>query len=260
VLLYWIDVRHMQVGGGPRYELSQVLIETASYMLGGPANGGLAPALGALALLLALLALRQLWRRGDDLWLFFAVVLFLSPSALLLMVRHDVLFVRYFLVGASFFLLLLALLFARLARAGRLGRWAAALLILAFLGGNAWHTTRLLREGRGQYMAALQYMDSHSSGEIITVGSDHDLRNGVLVDFYAGFLPPGRVRYVLQTERVVPDWLLLHRIGARGAPPESLQGPGRCPYRLTREFPYSALSGWHWMLYRRVVVESASSG
>src|SRR5438874_9972036 len=45
---YFVAIRGMAVGGGPKYQVTPLLIKTASYMLGGPASGAAA---GIIALL-----------------------------------------------------------------------------------------------------------------------------------------------------------------------------------------------------------------
>jgi len=82
-----------------------------------------------------------------------------------------------------------------------------------------------------------------------TVGSDHRFRNHNVIRFYNRYLPPDR-RLVYQDQDEYPDWLLLHRIGELGPVQETLARDGH-RYALVRVAPYSDLSGWHWLLYRR---------
>jgi uncharacterized membrane protein len=46
---YFVAVRGMEVGGGPEYQVTPLLIKTASYMLGGPATGAAAGITALLA-------------------------------------------------------------------------------------------------------------------------------------------------------------------------------------------------------------------
>jgi hypothetical protein len=98
-------------------------------------------------------------------------------------------------------------------------------------------------------------MAADTPGDVVTVGSDHDARNRMLLDFYAAYLPPPkRLEYVPVERRLAhpPDWFLLHGFftDPRLAP-VGVSLPGAASYRLVEVYPYAGLSGWTWMLYRR---------
>lgn len=49
-----------------------------------------------------------------------------------------------------------------------------------------------LKNGRGHYLDAVMYLAEHTKDKIITVGSDHDFRNEMVLSFYAKYLPSGK--------------------------------------------------------------------
>ena len=61
-------------------------------------------------------------------------------------------------------------------------------LLAVFVAGNAVNTGNLLRFGRGQYLAALRFMERNSEGREVVITSDHDFRNGMLVNYYKRYL------------------------------------------------------------------------
>ena len=63
--------------------------------------------------------------------------------------------------------------------------WPAVLLIV-WLGGNGHSLLQFAREGRGCYEEALRFLLVASDDDVVTLGSDHDLRNERILGFYRG--------------------------------------------------------------------------
>src|SRR5207249_377254 len=103
---YFVAIRGMEVGGGPRYQVKPLLIKTASYMLGGSASGAAAGITALLAVASIYVVLVYLMFKRDDHWIFYAVVI-VAPLGLLPILLPVALSVRYFMVtvGASLVLL-----------------------------------------------------------------------------------------------------------------------------------------------------------
>lgn len=252
--LYVVDLSRTVNAGGTIYRLGDVVIETLSLTVGGPASGPVAVLIAAAVVAAFVAGLVILHRAGDDRRLFDLLVCVVVPAALLLVLRRNEVYVRYFLISVFFLLLLLASLLARLLRRGRWSRIAASVLIAAMLIGNAIHLQRLLRLGRGHYVAALELINAETRGPEITVSSDHDFRNGMLLAFYSARIPDLKpLRYISRNEwpAAGPEWVLLHDQSADYHPPSEFEGPNHRRYRLVRVFPYAGLSGWHWAVYRR---------
>jgi len=129
---------------------------------------------------------------------------------------------------------------------------AVAVLVL-FVVGNGWHTARLIELGRGGYLDAVRFMAAGSKGDTFIVGSDQDLRVGMMITFYAKYLSePKRLGYYPTNGWPPngPDWLVLHRQDKEEPPPRIMADRFRNRYDFVREFRYAGLSGYRWFVYR----------
>ena len=72
----------------------------------------------------------------------------------------------------------------------RFVRWRVIiiLLITLLMISHADNILSLLIDGRGHYRQALNDMASATKGHTISVASDHDFRNKLVIDFYVRFL------------------------------------------------------------------------
>lgn len=244
--LFVIDLRYLGFGGGTPEPPSALLARTASLAIGGPVEGRgvFAFALLCAAILLADLSqrIRRFWPdRGTTEarsygWIFFAASALL-PAWVALALNPPFLFPRYFLVAMAFVPLLVTSLASSLRRP-----WAA-LLVAAWLAVNGYSFAHFLREGRGQYEEALRFLLAASDRKVIAVGSDHDLRNGRILEFYRGRIgtDAARLRYVPEQDRgeqAIEFWIGSYE-GSRC---------GSCD--LLRSYPSSPLSGATWLVYR----------
>ena len=260
--IYYLGfVRKIEIGGGPKLALAEVLGTLAAFSLGFPSGWGwtaLLVFLGATVFGLVLV-----WRRDRALAGFFATGIYLAPAIGLCSSRFVLLYPRYFIVSAALGLLLAGYGLARLwfcpeigprGRIGPMGRRAAALLPAAFLLGNGLHVGWLLRDGRGQYQAALRYIAARTPAGVITVSSDSDFRNFGVLDYYQAAVGPSHQLHYFPTNQPPlegPQWVFLHRLDAHTpVPPESLHDPAGHNYTLVRIFPHAPLSGWEWYVYR----------
>ena len=243
----------MQFGLGSSRSFSSAAIGALAQWAGAPSAGPLSLFGAAVLAALCVVELARL-RRERPLEFRFYATLFAAAVAPVAAVafRSE----RYFFACAPFALILAAGSLARLLRGGRAARAAGAALIGLFALGGAVQVRALATAGRGHYMEAVQRMGAETPGDVVTVGSDHDFRNGMLLDYYAAYLPPSkRLVYVHAEERAAspPDWIVTHGqfTDARLAP-IALTYPGAPGvYRLVEVYPYAGLSGWTWMLYRR---------
>ena len=207
----------------------------------------------------AAVAAAGIWAlRGDPsrAWVFYAVTLFLAPAAVVAARAADFPYwtERHFLVCVPFLLLLLAGLLARLSRWNRIGAVLATAVLGLYLAGNAIRVYDFLRLGRGHYREAVEYMLAQDPSPVLTVGSDHDFRNSMLLGYYGRALPEDR-ELVYVPEGAWPSegprWLIVHSLDPRYVPEASYVFAGRVEYALAEHFPFSGVSGWHWGLYRR---------
>jgi hypothetical protein len=251
---YVFDIRRMTIHGAPDYRLSEVLTKTASYAGGGPGGGLPAVVVALVAVLIIAAGIVGIARRRDDSWIFYALAIFVVPATVLAVLRPEVLFVRYFLVSIGFGLVAAAVFLTDLLRSGAAGRAVAVMLLAGFVVGNALNTARFYRYGRGGYLEALRHIATKTPGAVATLGGDFDFRNGMVVDFYQRYLPPGEaVDYVSheQYPQDGPEWIVLHRIGSLGEVYPSIDDNLGNTFLLDLVEPYSDLSGWYWLVYRR---------
>jgi hypothetical protein len=250
---YFVAIRGMEVGGGPDYQVIPLLIETASYMFGGPASGAAAGIAALLAVASIYVVLVYLMFQRDDRWIFYAVVI-VVPLGLIAILLPVPLSVRYFMVSVAASLVLLSSGYAALLRRGIAGRGIGFTLVALFVAGNAVNTSNLLRFGRGQYVAALRFIEAHSVEPDVVITSDHDFRNGMLVNYYKRYLArPDSIRYAngATLNEGGADWLILHRFDLIKRPARVTDEYGNS-YQLVRIYRYSDLSGWNWLLYHNL--------
>jgi hypothetical protein len=233
VALVVTDLRYFGIGGGTREPPGALLAQTASLALGGPVEGR-----GVLVR-----RVRRYWpnRRSKEprpyLWVFLAATVLL-PVWVALAIDPPFLFPRYFLVSIVFVPLLVASLASSLRRP-----WPVVVLVV-WLVANGYSLLQFAREGRGCYEEALRFLLEASDDDVVTVGSDHDLRNERILRFYRGRMGAEgkRLRYVKEEERVetgVDFWI------------GSYEGSRCDSCVLLRSYPSSTLSGARWVLYRR---------
>ncbi len=261
VTLYLTDVQYMAVGGGPTYSLEAVVSETLALSVGGAS----VEVLFGLAALTATvvtagaagIALASLWQARSDLWIFFGVAIFGSPLLLLIAHRPEYLHVRYFYINIVLLLVLCSYLLGRIYRSESGGPVLFAIAIALFIAGNVSNLYDFARFGRGQYLAAVQHMSEKSADGVLEVESDHDFRVGMLLPFYAAYLPPDqRIEFHLQSElrAKAPQWVILSSQAKHYVPPRVITDSRKVRYVRSGFFPYAGLSGFHWALYQRADV------
>jgi hypothetical protein len=258
VSLYLTDVRYMVVGGGPAYSLEAVVSETLALSVGGASVDALFGLAALTATVVAAgaagLALVSLWQARSDLWVFFAVAIFGSPLLLLVAHRPEFLHVRYFYINIVLLLVLCSYLLGRIYRSENGGPVPFAIALVLFIAGNVSNVYDFARFGRGQYLAAVQHMSDKSAGPVLHVESDQDFRIGMLLPFYAAYLPPDqRIEFHLQSalREKSPEWVILSSQAPHYAPSRAITDSRKTRYVLSGVFPFAGLSGFHWALYQR---------
>ncbi len=262
-VFYFVSIRGMKIGTGPAYALTPLLVKTASYTVGGAA-GGVLGWTAALAMVgAAVLAIGWLVYQRSDQWLFYLPAL-ATPLLLLAIHRPDQLYPRYFMANVAAYLVLVPRPLAALMRRGPSGLGVGAILLVVFIAGNAVDTASLLRYGRGQYLAALRFMEQQAAGGKLVIASDQDLRNGLLVEYYRDYLEhPGQVAYMGSLTQAKelrergelaqrPEWFLADRFEIPRGPDSGYRDKFGNRYRLIAVYQYSDLSGWHWLIYHNI--------
>lgn len=245
-VLIVVDLRFLELGGGPDLDYPQLLTDVAALALGAPVGLRWTPWLaivGGAAVLGALLtAARSATAGGGDrgvrqlLWLFYALVL-LAPLVLVPATNPPFLFPRYFLVGLAFMPILAARVLTPLtARV----RWTVVTGLLLL---NGWSYAEFWSVGRGHYAEALLDISAASAGVPAAVRGDHDFRTRKIVHFYRDRLsaPHAGLRY----SEANPEFFIVSHPDAAGPP----DWCGDC--ELFGRYPSSPLSGARWLVYRR---------
>ena len=252
--IYWINLREVRLGGGPSTNVLATLCEAASLTLGGPASGPGAFVVSGCLLAAIVGSCYVLRAHGDAEWklLVGAIVV---PWLPLLVTQPPFLYPRYFLISVMFSLLATAGGLGWLWRQRTWGRPVYGTILTAFLIGNGLHIGGLLQHGRGQLLETLRYIAESDPHPVITLTSDHNHGVGMLVSFYARYLPPGRELKYVECQHwpaEPPTWLVFHVLehseSTLGSEVEIPDDGSR--YRLERSYPAPLLSGWGLRCYR----------
>jgi hypothetical protein len=253
--LYLVDLRYTAVGGGTPTSLPGVYADALAWALGAPAShvGMLAPFAAAAAILIV--GLRMLWRVRPDLCVFFAGAIVVFPLLAALQGGHSIFYVRFFVIGIAFFLILCSFVLANLYRRGPLGKTICVLLLLAYFAANGWHVASLFEYGRGHYDEAIRFMKEHSIQRPPTVGGDSDLRIGMLLDYYDRPSSQDEMRYYScgSWPPEGPEWIVLEKepFQAPVPPVPQLKDKAGNEYECVKVFPTAPLSGLHWFIYHK---------
>lgn len=247
--LWWVDLSRLTVGGAPPSSLVGTARDALAYVSGGFTYDrwvtGYALLAGAAVLWALFLdpAERSLhWMLAGS--LIAALIVMLGPTEIL---------PRYFMVP----LILAHLALGRGLAAGvalegnprRLSIGFAALLLI----GNLWADWRLIVGTRGHYVEALAHIAAVDSRPSVTIGGDHDVRVGKVVDAIVRRRHLDRLHYsagFLKTQAPV-DWVILNSPSLVTSADDELKVFGH-PYKMDGIFPAEGASGMSWVLYRRM--------
>jgi len=245
--LYFVDIRHLVVGGGTENGPG-VYVDSFAWTLGAPPGryGMLFTALLAVGAFIA--GIWILRRKQSDSWIFFIGVIFVFPI-LLTVIRHsEVIYVRHFIIGMAFLLVLFGLVLANLYERSVQGRIVCVILMAGYLLLNGWQTMRLYTYGRGHYSEAAQFMAEHTQRPVETIGGDHDFRIRFVLQFYV----KGAIYYPHDSwPQGGPEWFIAHKESFTDPAPPAMQfidGAGD-RYEFVQSFPTAPLSGLHWYIY-----------
>jgi len=252
-VFYFVHIRPMLIGGGPVADVLNVVTQTLALTAGGSGAGPLA-LLAALLVTVGLIAgIVILAREKSPLAAFFAVAIFLAPLAVIVLRRPEQLYPRYFYLPLVFALLLLSVPLGRLARAGTAARVGLATALVVFLIANAVLLSGFLRDGRGNYLAALEYIVAHSPPGPIVIESNYDFESVRMLLFYSRRLPPNTpLAYETQDAPTpgMPQWAIVWDQSQPYVPHDAITDTRGRKFVFKRVFPYSGLSGYHWAVYR----------
>lgn len=252
-LFYLYFIRNMLIGGKLYYSLAEVLDQAMSLTLGSPETGLLAAVAGIAGLYIFAAELFYLQRDRSELWILFISAIFLSPAILQIVKPPEAMPVRYLIIPIVFYLILWSSFLARCYQRSAAGKAAYFILLLLVVAGNGARMGEFLKDGRGHYQEAVNYMAEQTTEKILTVGSDHDFRNKLVLNFYARRMKTGqKILYHDQVDwpKDGPMWYVTHSQERDPQPPKQFTDWNDNQYVLAKTFPYSGPSGWHWFIYR----------
>lgn len=252
---YMFYLKNMIIGGGHIYQIWDVVAHSSIMLLGFP-QASVFPYVAMFCVLLLMTAgVICLYREHDSQWLFFLIVLTFSPAVMYIISNPVIIYFRYFLVCFPFFYLLTAHLICKcLYLPQKKWRLLIILAVVMVIAGHAQRDYQLLKLGRGQYPAALEYIIKNSAGTVI-VGSNHDFRTRLLFNFYAPLTEGGnRLRYVEQHSWIheLPDWIIVENMLYRH--PDEIIINKTWKYHFVKGFISAEVSGCNWFLFRPEVL------
>jgi hypothetical protein len=253
VFLYISHIRYIGIGGGPRFGTLELWTRIFSQFVGYFDSHilsliGLATFIGIFVF-----EVTYLIKTKNSLWVFYLVSLILSPALLFIIKKPDCVYVRYMLVNIFVFLFLMSQFFSRIYKNRKFGKF----LYFGFLGfyllGNGIHIKNLFDEGRGHYLDALKYIESHTRRETIIISSDYDFRTKMMIGFYSKYIRSKRLLYFTEnswsfdgsTDR--PEWVITHDFARKPQVPSSVGPKGG--YLWEKSYFYAGFSGWNWHIY-----------
>ncbi|HEY4262520.1 MAG TPA: hypothetical protein VGM98_20325, partial [Schlesneria sp.] len=213
-------------GGGEHQRVLQIITQVGSLIIGGPNDGGIAIACCCVTIAASVFALAMLYRRADGV-IYFVIGSTITLAAMIVVAATDLVYPRHFLVPMACVLILLSHLLAHAWSTGRRGQMFYVSAIGLMLIGNGIHTWSLLKYGRGAYEEAVAYLQEESK-DTITIGSDHDFRNPMVLDYYYRRLPnPKPIAYFPRNQWPPQgaEWLIQHSFDQPAKPELTTSDP-----------------------------------
>ena len=255
--LYWIDIRHMVVGGGTPTSLPGIYASSLAWTLGAPSGNSMPQLASFAAIVLFGAGIWILWRDKPDSAIPFVAVILVMPILLATIYNAEDVYVRYFIIGMAFLLILSSFVLAVLYRLGSLGKAISFLLLIVYFAANGWHTLSLFKDGRGKYTEAIRFLAENTKESTVTIGGDHDFRIPLIIEFYASnAMGKKRAEYYKRESwpQSGPEWFVSHKESFEDPVPPASMGTGFTDfagnqYELLKTFPTAPLSGFHWFVY-----------
>ncbi len=253
VIFYILVLRHLEAAGGTPYSSWRGARDAIAWTFGWPHSGWMTPVICASIAAMLINEIIRMMRHHQAEWIFYAIVIFIAPPLALIAWRQPFVYPRYFAITAPFILLLVGQSLARSWQQAGAPRFGCVIFLGLVLWGDVHCYIELRSPGRGQYLAAIDYILAHTDGPA-SIASHQDARNELTFDFYRRYLPPNRpIEYIKKDQLAEkrPKWLLIDCLS--DMPPQSNEriAPDGSRYRLARVFRYSGLSGFDWWIYER---------
>ena len=263
-LLYLTNVKHLQFGGGPKYDTLLILTGSWSLLLGVVTPGWVRVFCGVAAILLTAFTLRIHWNREEQAeqssqsWKFLLLFLLLIPL-LRIMIPGTLLYTRYFLLQIAFALMLLCIVggyfletSSAVQKAKLKNSFYLAIGLVVLL--NLYSCIRLATHGRGDYRESLQAMTSEAGAQPTTIGLTNEILDGPIIKFFRSTKSLENRQIQISPLEDQPDWIIVNKIINNAAWHEpiadSIDNFGT-NYELQFVHETSYLSGFQWNCYKR---------
>jgi hypothetical protein len=195
----------------------------------------------------------MVYSEKKPLWSFYLSVLIITPAAIIAITNPAYFHFRYIIVCFPSYYLIISFILARAWRADKKALpYLAVLIVSLYVVGQSLRLWPLFQYGRGNYQSIVREMASSSSSNAITVGSDNDFRNKMVLSFYARFLRGGKtIQYINQESwhSEPPEWLIVHSLDESANPEPWIETSANRMYRLVKAEKFSGNSGFSWFLY-----------
>ncbi len=251
IALYFVAIRNITVGGGPPTP-DDLASEGAAMILGVPLGDKAAAVCGVFAILVCAWQLKRLWRGFDPLAAPGLLALLFVPAVLLFFPRDQYIHPRYVYVAVPLLLLVMGIELGGWFRGRAALRVAAGIVLAGLVISNGLVMSRFLGTGRGDYVGAVKYMNEHTSGPVVIVGTSqtHPTSTDMVLQYYDEYhVARTKPLMTLRADRLDwrnerPQWLIV----------EEDDGPqvfwGDAPFLRRAIFPSgAATSGISWTLY-----------
>jgi hypothetical protein len=248
--MWWLDMRFVRPGGGTA---TQSLIKEYGTALAWAVGTVPYPvaevASCALAITAFFLGVRKTSR---DSKIFFVGVVVAFPLLLLVARRSDLVYTRHFMISAVFLLLLASRL---------LGKWwsegyalVCIVIIGAYFAVNFWNIREFVRNGRGNYVTALQQIVDRTIPPVV-IGGDQDFMVGTEVRYYLSrALGTRQGSYVERRSWPSggPQWVIVQAesFEPKAPPVPAFKDNTGNIYDFVQTYGAAPLSGLHWYVYK----------
>jgi hypothetical protein len=255
VFWYFFFMNQLETAGGPKTGAWAAATHAAALALGAPPTGiGAAIAFG-FAIAVVGLGARAERRAGTPLWASLPAIALVAPTLLVIVSKPTYLYARHFLVCVPFlYLATLRPILSGLASEKPWIKLSVAVAIIGLLGGQSARTWNLLSKQRGSYRQALADVWNASGQSEISIASDHDVRNSLMIAFYSPpAAGPKQIKYLANGQPGADraDWYFFNSQDPSERPSPTVRFTRGASYGLFREYPYEGISGWSWFVYRR---------
>jgi hypothetical protein len=257
VVLYLVDLRHLQIGGGTPISVLDGYGATLAWAFGGPNASRWQWLTGGISVLGLLAGLALLIRERSDEWIFFLGAIVIFPLAIPLFEHGTLHYVRYFIVALGFLLLLFGSVLGGLCQWGRIGKIACGLICLLFIALNGSDVASLFKYGRGQLGEAVTFMAQNAKEHPPSFGGQQDFRIPFMLGFYWREMMGDKPANYYDHDHWPaegPEWVVFHKESFVQPLPPGKRFTDKFGnwYELVRTYPTAPLSGVHLFLYRKI--------